>query len=101
VEFSVRVDALYAFADSLTALGGDAQAAVRYAENYLSIDGGASQLFFTASEATNEVMHAVSGSMAHLKQLAETSAGELRRSADTYRRTDDQEDARLDATYPS
>lgn len=100
MDFSVRVQALSTFADSLTALGEDARAAVRYAERNLSVDGGGSHLFFTASETTNEIMHAVTGSAAHLMHLVDKSAAELRRSSDMYRRTDYHEGSRLDETYP-
>jgi hypothetical protein len=89
------------FATALDGLAGDAAAAMTYLHKHLSYNYGDSGMFPTIANANNDTKEAVSSSLERLKDVVTKSAEELRKASKMYVATDDKEERRLDATYPS
>ncbi|UJP40630.1 hypothetical protein [Cellulomonas palmilytica] len=97
--FRVDESKLDAAAQALTDLAGDTSTARTYARSHVELKGGLgdSGIFVTAIGVLDDVRAAVEAELSRLRELTEASARELRLTAQTYRRTDDATDARLDA----
>lgn len=99
--FKAEWQRLDAFAGQLDKLAADVSAAKDYLHKHLSYDYGDARMFFTIASSNNDTKAAVSDSLARLAEVVTKSAGELRKSAQMYRVTDDAQEQRLDKTYPS
>ncbi|MGW6446559.1 type VII secretion target [Lentzea sp. NPDC055074] len=101
MDFKVEPSSLDTFAAVLEGLAGDVTAAKDYLHKHLSYDYGDARMFANIANANNDTRSAVSGSLDRLADVVAKSAAELHKSAQMYRATDDKEERRLDATYPS
>ena len=101
VAFKADPSSIDAFGAVLGGLGDDVVAAKEYPHKHLSYDYGDARLFFTIANADNDAKSAVSGSLDQLMNVVAKSAEEPRKTAAVYRGTDDEEEKRLDSTYPS
>ena len=99
--FRVDPSSLDTFAAVLEGLGDDVTAAKDYLHKHLSYDYGDARMFANIANANNDTKSAASGSLDRLADVVAKSAAELHKSAQMYRGTDDNEEQRLDATYPS
>jgi hypothetical protein len=100
--FAVRPEALDDFADAVGALGADAATAAAYARRHLTLSSQPGLIAFSeARDAVEAARASLDRTLGRLDRLCAVSAAELRASAESYRRTDDAEDRRLDATYPA
>lgn len=97
--FRVDEAKLDAAAQALTSLAGDTSTARTYVRSHVELSGGLgdSGMFVTAIGVLDDVRAAVEAEISRLKELTEASARELRLTAESYRRTDDATDARMDA----
>ena len=101
MSFRADPSSLDTFAAVLEALGDDVTVAKDYLHKHLSYDYGDARMFANIANANNDTKSAVSGSIERLAEVVAKSAVELHKSAQMYRGTDDNEERRLDATYPS
>ncbi|MGI5505006.1 hypothetical protein [Lentzea sp. CA-135723] len=101
MSFKAEPSSLDTFAAVLEGLGGDVAAAKDYLHKHLSYDYGDARMFANIANANNDTKTAVNDSLARLADVVVKSAAELHKSARMYRNTDDNEERRLDATYPS
>jgi hypothetical protein len=80
-------------------LTDDADRAVGYARDHLSIGYNEGRMFFTVVQKANEVRDALTANYQHLARLADGSSQEVTKAANYYRDTDQAAAARMDATY--
>lgn len=80
-------------------LTDDADRAVGYAREHLSISYNEGRMFFTVVQKSNEVREALVANYQHLAKLADGSSQEVTKAANYYRDTDQAAAARMDATY--
>jgi len=99
VGFTAGQGAIRGFGQAVEGLSGDADVAVGYVRDHLSIGYSEGRMFFTVVEKANEVRDALTANYQHLARLADGSAQELTRAANYYRDTDQAAAARVDATY--
>jgi hypothetical protein len=97
-EFYVRPEALSAFARKLDRLQNQVPEGLNYVEGHCSLDfGDTGALLGTVLITTNAARDATNEMLEKLSQLLDASAAEIRASAQLYRRTDDDVDARMDS----
>lgn len=101
--FRVDESKLDAAAHALSVLAEDVSTARTYTRSHVELRGGLgdSGMFVTAIGVLDDVRAAVEAELSRLKDLTEASARELTLTAQTYRRTDDATDARMDALQGS
>ncbi|MFC3891426.1 type VII secretion target [Lentzea rhizosphaerae] len=99
MSFKADPSSLDTFATVLEGLSDDVASAKDYLHKHLSYDYGDARMFANIANANNDTKSAVSGSLDRLADVVAKSSQELRKSAQMYRGTDDNEERRLDATY--
>jgi hypothetical protein len=92
---------LNTYADVLDGLAADVAAAHEYLNKHLSYDYGDARMFFTIASSNNDTKAAVTDSLTRLSEVVTKSAAELRKTAEMYKVTDDEQEKLLDKTYPS
>lgn len=98
--FEVDEAALSTFASTLHDLGCDATTASGYVDTHLSITAWDAAMFAMVNNSVNDMRDIIMASLARLRELVDTSADELGRTAAHYRSTDDDARSALDAAYP-
>jgi hypothetical protein len=99
MSFTADHDAIARFGHTLTALTDDADRAVGYADDALTINDRASGMFFTVMQTAASVREALTANYRHLAKIIDASAVETGKAADSYRDADQSSASRLDATY--
>ncbi|WP_439661379.1 hypothetical protein ACSHWB_07695 [Lentzea sp. HUAS TT2] len=101
MNFRAEPSSLDTFATVLEGLVADVTAAKDYLHKHLSYDYGDARMFANIANANNDTKSAIAGSLDRLADVVAKSAAELHKSAQMYRTTDDNEERRLDAAYPT
>jgi hypothetical protein len=99
VSFTASQAAIRRFGQLVSDLTDDADLAVNYTREHLSIGYSEGRMFFTVVEKADEVRDALVANYQHLARLADGSSREVTKTADYYRDTDTAAAARTDATY--
>lgn len=99
MSFTASHDRIRRFAQTVGDLTDDADLAVGYAREHLSIGYREGRMFFTVVQKADEVREALTANYRHLAKLADGSSQEVDKAANYYRDTDQAAAARMDATY--
>jgi hypothetical protein len=99
VSFTADQDGIRRLGQIVGDLTDDADRAVGYSREHLSISYNEGRMFFTVVQKANEVREALVANYQHLARLADGSSQEVTKAANYYRDTDQATAARMDATY--
>lgn len=99
MSFTARQEGIRRFGQAVGDLTDDADKAVNYVRDHLSIGYSEGRMFFTVVQKADEVREALTANYQHLARLADGSSQEVTRAANYYRDTDHNAAARMDATY--
>jgi hypothetical protein len=99
VSFAADQAAIRRFGHTVGDLVDDADAAVNYAREHLSIGYREGRMFFTVVQKANEVRDALTANYQALARLADGPSREIGKAADYYQATDRNVAARVDATH--
>ena len=98
-QFSVRPEALTAFAETLDELAAHADNARAYAVAHADVDSSGGGLMVRLGDATIHLDDDLERVFGRLSQIAGRAAGEIRAARRTYRSLDRQAAQQLDSTY--
>jgi hypothetical protein len=103
VGFDVEPEDLRSFGKQVERAAEDAQSAKKYAKTHSDAIGGGTQegLILHLSGLHPSVAAEVDSVLSRVHTLLSSSARELTRSAGYYEKTDEDQAAKLDATYPA
>ncbi|MGH3726030.1 MAG: type VII secretion target [Mycobacterium sp.] len=99
VTFCADTAAIRACAQEYDTLSQTRNRLIEYINHYVELDFADSRLFGDVRAAVTKVHDKMADNGARINDLIAGSAEELRRAAEMYDRMDDNNEARLDATY--